>query len=352
MRALTESEARVIAVLLSALPDRERERLRRIDIPRSTYHAARRRAYEEGWLRDRYVPDPSRFGLPFAMFVVARPFVDRVADLVAEWQREPGNVVLWAGSQVALGVFFLPTVEEAKRISNQFDALKLGSWHESITVRLDQPSIPVYFDFEGLWSHLAAMAGTLAYPHGLGGPGPDGENDERPAPGTLNPSMSWAVAELLHRPFVGQEQGRPGHLMGPLGLPFSQQKLLTRGWVLHRVFLEPSRLPAFKGRSADQVNLILGRPKSGTRPEELFATLTRDCRVFPFLYVASPERFLIAALGSSVPAAPTESGPEPRRPVLATLQANLEGIEIVQELAPNLVNHVDHRYDRLFARKG
>ncbi len=351
MRALTESETRVIAVLLSALPDRERERLRRVDIPRSTYHAARRRAYEEGWLRDRYVPDPSRFGLPYAMFLVARPFVDRVGDLVQEWQREPGNVVLWAGSQVALGVFFLPTAEEAKRIAARFDELRLGSWHESIAVRLDQPSIPVYFDFEGLWSHLAGMAGTLAYPHGLGGPGPDGEVDERPEPGTLNPHAAWAVAELLHRPFIGQEQGRPGHLMGPLGLPFSQQKLLTRGWVLHRVFLEPSRLPLYKGRSADQVNLILGRPKPGTRPEELFATLTRDCRVYPFLYVAGAERFLIGALGSSAPTNSSDQPPEPRRPVLATLQENLEGIEIVQELAPNLVNHVDHRYDRLFARK-
>ena len=42
VRALTESEARVIAVLLAARPDRERERLHQVQIPRSTYHAVRR----------------------------------------------------------------------------------------------------------------------------------------------------------------------------------------------------------------------------------------------------------------------------------------------------------------------
>jgi len=70
VRGLTDAEARVIAVLLAARPDRERERLRLVTVPRSTYHAIRRRAYDEGWLRDRYVPHPVAFGRPFVTFLL------------------------------------------------------------------------------------------------------------------------------------------------------------------------------------------------------------------------------------------------------------------------------------------
>ncbi|MCI4360364.1 MAG: hypothetical protein L3J91_01535, partial [Thermoplasmata archaeon] len=161
----------------------------------------------------------------------------------------------------------------------------------------------------------------------------------------------WAMGELLRRPFAAAEDGRAGHLVGPFGLPFSQQKMLRDGWITHRVFLYPSRVPPYQGRSAEQVVFVSGQLRDGVRAEELFATLTRDCRVFPFLYVVHDGRVLLGALGrtpGSPPDPPNGSPPEPpRRAVMPTLQLFLEGIDVTQELASQLRTVVDLRFDRL-----
>jgi hypothetical protein len=334
-----------MAVLLAARPDRERERLRQVPVPRSTYHAVRRRAYEEGWLRDRYVPHPVPLGRPFVTFLVARPFADRLEDFGRTIAEDPGNVVLWSGAQMSLAVIFQSEADEPKRLLARIQSSRLTSAPWAVTVRADAPTIPVYFDFEGLWCHLAGLEGTLAYPHGLGGPVGAGENGEAGA--SLSSHQKWAVAELLRRPFVATSQGRGGHLVGPFGLPFSQRKMLAKGWVTHRTLLDPARVPEHRGKVADQVVFITGTPKSGARPEALFATLTRECRVFPFLFVVGPDRWLLSALGGSNPMPSEPAGP--RRPVLPTLRLYLEGIEILQEAASGFAAQVDHRYDRLLS---
>jgi len=345
VRALTDAEARVIAVLLAARPDRERERLRQVPVPRSTYHAVRRRAYEEGWLRDRYVPHPVPLGRPWVTFVVARPFADRVEEFGRTVAQDEGNVVLWSGAQTALAVTFHSEPKRAKKLLERIASNRLAAAPWSVTVRVDAPTVPVYFDFEGLWCHLAGLEGTLAYPHGLGGPDSGPEADHEVAPITAH--QNWAIGELLRRPFVATDQGRGGHLVGPFGLPFSQRKMLAKGWVTHRTLLDPGTVPEHRGKAADQVVFISGSPKGGVRPEGLFATLTRECRVFPFLFVVGSDRWLLSALGGSNP--PPANPQTPRRPVLPTLREYLEGIEILQESATGFVSLVDHRYDRLVA---
>ena len=331
-------------MLLAARPDRERERLHQVPVPRSTYHAVRRRAYEEGWLRDRYIPHPVPLGRPFVTFLVARPFADRVEEFGRTIAEDPGNVVLWSGAQMTIAVVFHSQASEAKRLLARIESSRLTTPPWSVTVRADAPTVPVYFDFEGLWCHLAGLEGTLAYPHGLGGPldGGDGES-ERVTP--LSAHQRWAIGELLRRPFVASDQGRGGHLVGPFGLPFSQRKMLARGWVTHRTLLDPARVPEHRGKSADQVVFLTGSPKPGARPDGLFATLTRECRVFPFLFVVGENRWLVSALGGSNPVPSEPQGP--RRPVLPTLRLYLEGIEILQEAASGFASQVDHRYDRL-----
>jgi hypothetical protein len=340
VRALTDSEARVIAVLLAARPDRERERLRQVQIPRSTYHAVRRRAYQEGWLRDRYIPHPVPLGRPFVTFLLARPYADRFADFGTAIGSEPGAVVLWAATQMALAVLFHTGPKDGLRLAEQLAKERLTATPLALSVPADAPTVPVYFDFEGLWCHLAGTEGTLAYPHGLGGPGTVGDG----APAPLSKHQEWALGELLRRPFATVEQGRGGHLVGPFGLPFSQRKMLARGWITHRTLLEPGRLPAYQGRAADQVVFVAGTPKAGARPEDLFRTLTHDCLVYPFLFVVGEDRWLLGALGGG---APTATGTSDRRPVLPTLREGLEGIEILQEPAVNFTSPIDHRYDRL-----
>ncbi|MGA8276321.1 MAG: hypothetical protein WB789_04155 [Thermoplasmata archaeon] len=340
---MTDSEARVIAVLLAARPDRERERLRQVQVPRSTYHAVRRRAYEEFWLRDRYIPHPVPLGFPYVTFLLVRPFADQFEEFNRIASADPGNVVLWTGSQVALAIFFHGKVGEGQRWGARVGDQKLGVPPTVVTVGADGPTIPVYFDFEGLWCHLAGIAGTLAYPHGLGGAIPQNEREGESPP--LTSHRAWAIGELLRRPFTGPEAGKGPHLVGPLGLPFAQRRMLARGWVDHRTLLDPAPLPAYQGKSPDQVVLIIGTPRTAARPDELFGNLTRECRVFPFLFVVGSERWILGALGASTPAPPDPSSP--RRPVLATLREYLEGIEIIQEPAAQFTTRVDHRYDRL-----
>jgi hypothetical protein len=341
LRTLTDSEARTIAVLLAARPDRERERLRQAQIPRSTYHAVRRRAYEEGWLWDRYIPHPVPLGRPFVTFLLARPYADRAAEFSHAVAADEGAVVLWSGAQTSVAVFFHPRAGDGRKLSDRFVKERWIAPPLQVTVSTDAPTVPVYFDFEGLWCHLAGLDGTLAYPHGLGGVLP-GRSDEPPVP--LTSHQEWALGELLRRPFAGAAQGRGGHLVGPFGLPFSQRKMLLRGWISHRTLLEPGRLPPYQGKAADQVFLISGTPRPGARPEELFALLTRDCRVFPFLFVVGSDRWMLGALGGSSPPPVPQSD---RRAVLPTLRESLEGIEILQEAAVNFSGVVDHRYDRL-----
>jgi hypothetical protein len=339
VRELTQAEARVIAGLLGSSGATERERLRRISVPRSTYHAARRRAYAEGWLRDRYVPQPERLGFPIALVVAARPFVDRSPALIDRWAATPSAVYVVAGTELVLGVFLEEGPVEAERRAAALLEGDVASWHRAIAANLFAPSVPVYFDYEGLWSHLAGIDGTVAYPRGLGGtPQPD-------PPTGLTPHQKWAVGELLRRPFAPDKEGRGGHLVGPLGLPFSQHRMVAQGTISHRVFLDPARLPSFRGHAVDQVVLVSGSWKSGARPEVLFRTLTQECRVFPFLYVLDGDRTLLGALGRSGPSSLLDS--QPRRPVLPSLQEALEGIEVTQVSVGNLRTVVDHRYDRL-----
>jgi hypothetical protein len=344
VRALTDSEARVIAVLLAARPDRERERLRLVGIPRSTYHAVRRRAYEEGWLRDRYIPNPVPLGRPLVTFLVARPYADRFAEFSRSVAAADGNVVLWNGTQLSVAVFFHRKPADATRIVERLSKDTAAATPLAVTVRADAPTVPVYFDFEGLWTHLAGLDGTLAYPHGLGG-APEERDAEADGPlPPLTSHQAWALGELLHRPFNAVEQGRGGHLVGPFGLPFSQRRMLAKGWITHRTLLEPARLPPYQGRTADQVVLVSGTPKAGARPELLFAMLTRECRVFPFLFVVGDDRWVLGALGAGGPVAGASTD---RRPVLPTLRESLEGIEILQEAAADFTSPVDHRYETL-----
>jgi hypothetical protein len=339
VRELTPAEVRVIAGMLGSAAATERERLRRIGVPRSTYHAARRRAYAEGWLRDRYVPQPERLGFGAAVIVAARPFVDRAAELATRWAGSPSCLYFAAGTEVAIAVFVGRDEAAGRALATRMLDGGVASWHEAIVADLHAPSIPVYFDYEGLWAHLAGGGGTVAYPRGLGG------SPEVGPPTPLNSHQRWAAGELLARPFVASDAGRSPHLVGPLGLPFSQQRLVAQGTIVHRVFLDPGRLPPFQGSSADQLVVVSGAWKAGARPERLFRTLTEECRVFPFLYVLDSSRALLGALGRSTRGSPPPS--EGRRPVLATLQDSLEGIQLVQVPADSVRAVVDHRYDRL-----
>ena len=259
MRALTDAEARTIAVLLGSAAAPERERLSRSGLRGRLIMppgpGLRGRVASRS-LRAR----PDRIGFPFATFLLARPFADRIDELLQRWAGDPGNVLLLGGPAAVVGTFFHPSEKSARTMASGKGWSDLASSSGAVVADLRQPSVPVYLDFEGLWAHLSGTDGTVAYPRGLGGgdPGPTGAPD----PSTEYTShQRWATAELLARPFT--DSGRGSHLVGPLGLPFSQQRLVAKGWVNHRVFLDPSKLSSYRGNAADQYSLHLGHPETG-----------------------------------------------------------------------------------------
>ena len=349
VRGLTEAEAKVISALLASSRVSERSRLQRAGVPRSTFHAARRRAYQEGWLADRFIPNPVEFDLPFASFVLARPFADQVGPFLAELGADPAIVYLAHDAAVTVAIGWHASEAEARTAAQRATARGAAGTTYGLVADLRSPTVPVYFDYEGSFAHFGSADGAEGYPTGLGGAVPD---PRHPDPASGGRRSSWAVVELVHRPFPRSSDDRPPHLVGPFGLPWGQQKMLNAGWVRHRVLLDPARLPPFQGRTADQVVFLVGRFRPEARPEELFQALTRNCRVFPFLFVATEGRLLMGALGQG--AGTSEGGPnEPDRPsILRTVQQRVEGIEIFSEPAPGFRVDTNHRYDRLFVRKG
>lgn len=346
MRTLTDAEARVVGALLGSTLLTERARLHRAGVPRSTYHAARRRAYAEGWLRDRYVPNPVEFGLTHATFVLSRPFAERLGGYLQEQARDGSVVFLASSAQLAFAIAFHRSPADASRTAAAVTEQGFAGAAFSIIADLRGPSVPVYFDYEGLFAHLGEVEGAEGYPQGLGG---------APSTRELSPEeyaarrSSWGATELSHRPFPNSDGERPAHRVGPVGLPWGQRRLLNQGWFSHRVLLDPTQLPAFRGRSAPMQVFVTGTLQSGARPEELFASLTQRARVFPFLFAVGSGRVLIGALGQG---APTESAPlmGSRPSVMGVVRERLEGIEILQEPVQQLRTQVDHRYDRLFSR--
>jgi hypothetical protein len=344
LRALTDAEAKVLSLLLANTATDERERLRQSGLPRSTYHAARRRAYAEGWLKDRYVPSPTLLRFGETTISLARPFADKSGELAERWGREPGNVLNWMSNQFGLAVFFHRDRKSREAAASRLVDAGLATETMLLHPKLEEHGVPVYFDFEGVWSHLTSTSGTRAYPRGLP-PLPEGFRADSPSP--WNPRTRWAARELLLRPFEAESQGRAGHLVGPFGLPFAQQRLLGQGWVLHRVLADPARVPGYRGRLMDRVVLIAGELQDGITPDQLFATLTRECRVYPFLYAMDERRVLLGALGQTASAGVDRVTETERRSVLPTLRQALRGIQILEESAPNIRVSVDHRYDRL-----
>ena len=345
-RRLTEAEARVISVSLANPAAGERERLRLSGLPRSTYHAARRRAYAEGWLQDRYVPAPGLFGYPEITVAVARPFADAAGVLRERWSTEPGGVLLWSGPQFALGMFLHP-----HRAAREAATARLADPELTGAATLLHPpatpeGFPVFFDFEGAWAHLIGQEGIRGYPT----PIPSVPEGDGPGLGPVwNPRTRWAARELLRRPFLTAGWARPGHLVGPFGLPLAQQRLIGSGWLRHRVLLRAGAVPPYRGRSLDRLLLLLGTLTEAEAAERLFQRLTHEAPAYPFLFVRDGSRLLLGLLGAprsaAAPALP--AGPVRRTPLTEILQGSLRAIESFEAPLAQIRPVLDFRYDRI-----
>ena len=342
MRALTESEARLIRALLAAPGDTERELLDETKLPRSTYHAVRKRVYEEGWLRIRFIPHPICFELRFVTIALARPFAESAVALMERWSRPESNVVLWGGSGLVFAVYLHSSRDEARRLTADLadEAMRPRSFF--LTTDTGPASLPVYFDFEGVWSHLAGIPGSSEYPRPLSPAFPAGS---RAPTGPPSPGLVRAARNLVLRPVVADHEGRSGHFLGLLGLTRPEHRLLDDGWVFRRVLPNFGVLPPYQEHRADQVVFVRGELLEGATAAQLLRGLTETCRVYPFLLAHDGTSLVVGTAGQPRPGpAPTDEG---RPSVLGMLQQHLRRIEVDSEWVMSLSPVVDHRYDRV-----
>lgn len=335
MRLLTDGEASAIRFLLASQEVSERERVFRSGVPSRTFERARRRAYSEGWVVDRYVPSPARIGKPCVSFVLSQPFADRLREVEDRWKRDRACVLLWRWEETLFGVF---VADESAAVAHG-GSQDREAFRRTFEVTSDtrQPEVPVFFDFEGAWARFTGLGGLQGYPHSLPAHGPS-----VPPPPVAEVERS-RMAELVQRPL------RRGATEGPLRvspffLPRSHQRLLRRGVVERRVFLNLGRIPPYQGRSIEQVAFVHGELLDGVSSLGLFRRLIA-MRVLPFLFATASTKVIIGAL-SPVPSAQDSSQARPA--TLANLQRFLKSIEIVRGRVPSLEVVIDHRYDRLF----
>jgi hypothetical protein len=335
MRSLTKGEASVVRSLLASERVSERERIRRSGIPSRTFEGARQRAYAEGWVFDRYVPDPVRIARPNVTFSLVQPFAERLDDVVERWKNDMRNVLLWRWQETIFGVF-LSSDDDSRVGSRQFGP---GTLHSAFEVTADtrRPHIPVFFDFEGSWCRSWEISGTLSYPHPIPMRSLEGEPSRR-----LSQNDRARVAELVRRPF--KRGAEPGPLrVSPFYFPRSQRRLLETETVERRVFLDIAKVPAPQARPFERVAFVQGTFLPGCTAPPLFRRLVA-MNVFPFLFATDGSRVLLGTLSSSPG---SESGNGPRPAILVGLQRHLRSIEIVRESIPSLTVLVNHRYDRL-----
>jgi len=329
---------------MAAPGDSERELLTETGLPRSTYHAVRKRVYEEGWLKVRFAPHPACFGLPVVTVALARPFADTAVSLMEGWSHPESNVVLWGGSGLVFAVYLHRSREEARRLTSSLVDETMGPRSFFLTTATDPTALPVYFDYEGVWSHLAGIPGSSQYPRPLCPPFPPGSHTPS-AP--ASPGLRRAARNLVLRPIVADHEGRSGHFLGLLGLTRPEHRLLEDGWVFRRVLPDFGVMPPYQERRADRVVFVRGELLEGSSPAQLLRGLTEKCQVFPFLFAHDGTSVVVGTVGQSGPAPPAGNGTRPS--VIGTLQEYLRRIEVDSEWVTGLTPVVDHRYDRVLA---
>lgn len=339
MKELSPAEYRTALAVLALPGATERERILSSGLPSSTYNLARKRIYQEGWIEDRFVPNPGATGFGAVEVVLRRvTFSDRES-----WEKryasDPSCALLWSGVHALLGVFFRPEAGEAPRAEGRD-----GVSPATLSVRVSRTGgeCPVYLDFSGCWSRFGRYRPPGAYPGGLDPRAPT------EAPRVLAACQSALVRHGELSPSPAEEGG--ASWINVLRLPRSQRRAVERGALLPRTLLHPAQVPAFQGRRMGEVILLGGRKRSGTATGALLNALTRSCGVFPFLYAEDDRSVLLAGMGLTSSERPGRvTLPSAQRPVMRTLQEHLEDIEVVLEAVEALRELVAYRHTALVA---
>jgi hypothetical protein len=106
MRSLTEAEGRVIGTLLGGQHRTDRGGYTAAGVPRTTFQVVRQRAFDSGWIREGYIPNPAVFGGAKLDFRLRQPFAEEwVSDTRSG--TSPGTLTVWGSPELILTVTLL-----------------------------------------------------------------------------------------------------------------------------------------------------------------------------------------------------------------------------------------------------
>jgi hypothetical protein len=343
VEALTRAEATVLLSLLGAdWNETERSRIRASGIPRSTYQEAKRRLYQEGYLQNRFVPDPYAFGMNGFRFVLARPFVDEVGSVARLLEEDPRTVTLWVSPTALFAVQMVGLPPADRRPDGSLGSAEIPGTVVSLDAAVQAGHIPVFFDLEGVWARVAGASGPRRYPRGV--PCPSGHEGETHPP--LSPRTAVALRELLARPFDSAMEGRdPARVAAPF-LPRSERHVLALGWASWRVLPSFSKRLAHNGRELRQLIFVTGRLQPAVRLPFVTSALARRTGASPLVAATDGTRVILAALGGTG----AREGTARPGSVLGTLTATLTDLQIVREDLSTIDTRIDLRFDRLAPR--
>jgi hypothetical protein len=299
----------------------------------------RQRAYARGWIRDRFVPAPTAFGLDRLTFALARPLADRLRGQAERWRARPENVLLWSSSEGLFGVFLSGPGTDPE-LARTLAADGEGAVLYPVAVPAREEAVPVYFDFELAWVRANGLPGASAgYPRPIpeAPVGEDGTGRSAPSP----VQRAALRASLAAR----EEHEAPVRPVWPVLGGTLEERSLRSGWSAFRCLLDPVALATLMTGMPGWCAFVLGSLRPSARPVELFSALVGAAGVSPFLFATQERRVLFASLARG-PGTPAEPG---RAPVLPTLQAYLQDITVVNWPLGTTRVLADHRYSRALA---
>jgi hypothetical protein len=331
-RELTAAEARVISSLLAADARPERERIRSSALSPRTYETARRRVFDAGWVSERFVPDPLAWGFRSLRFDLVQPAPGQESFVSRRLAAAPGAFHLWQGDGLVFAASLLRPGSSAQAVTSS-----RPDWRLEVDLR--QPSVPIYFDFEGAWSRVVGAAGPRVYPRPL----PHWPGGESSSGGRPPDHMAREAESLIRRPFGGTARSSAGgHLGSILGFG-GPRGALSSGLVQRRCFLDLAKLPGLGGWQLRSLSFVTGGLRAGTMPVTLHHELLFDGGMTPFLFATDGTSVLIGALSP----APRSDKVPPRTRISEILAKRLEPWVLVGAPVASLSTPVDHRYDQI-----
>jgi hypothetical protein len=336
---VSPAQAKVVGSLLAGQAITQRERARRAGIPQRTFERVVSTSYSDRVVFDRYVPNFRLLGLQRARMVFAQPYLENLRSTRESWRDNPACVLLWEWPEALFGFFVEYGPPEPSSLTHPKDWVSGPAF--ALPINLDPTDLPVFFDFEGVWSELTASSSTMMYPHPVFSG--TGSRAYSAAGGAARAEVVATVCRTLE-----DTASTDPERVGGLSLIRRRERRAIRSQLVERrVLLNPSLDILTKVGAAESIAFVHGRLNEPASRDGLLRRLIR-MRIFPFLFASNHQDVLFATLTTR---ASRQSRSANRPAVLRNIERFLGAIEIRRESLLGLGQLVSHRYSPLLLQR-